>query len=221
MKIIAITGIDGTGKTTLAKNLVIALNKKGIKTTGKYGRIAPVLSRIAMSLGRGIFLRKEDANKEYLEYDKAKAKTMQNPILALIYSLTIFVDYYIQLWIKLGPYILSNRVIILDRYIYDTVISDLTVHLDFTLEQNNRTIHIASRFVPKPVIVIVLDAPEDIAFARKDDVIHIEYLRVRREWYIRLKEVCGAIVLDSTQEPQELVAQTERIYFEKINRKNN
>ena len=60
MKLICLTGIDGSGKTTLARSLARTLDEQGIPATSIYGRTYPVLSRALMLLGRIILLRGTD-----------------------------------------------------------------------------------------------------------------------------------------------------------------
>jgi thymidylate kinase len=187
MKLICITGIDGAGKTTLARNLVDALNGRGQPAVYLYGRTYPIISRLLMALGRAVFLRGKSFQEDYPTYNADKKHKMRNPLLRWLYTISILGDYYLQIWLKLLPYVFSNRIVVLDRYVYDTVISDLTVHLNYTAQETDKAIKRGLWFVPTPVLTALIDLPEEVAFSRKDDVPHIEYLQERRSWYLRLE----------------------------------
>lgn len=198
MKIICITGIDGAGKTTQAKSAVVSLRKAGISAVYLYGRTYPVISRWMMALGKITLLRRFSIKQDYQVYHREKKSIMRRPLLKWFYTSAIYIDYYIQIWIKLLPQFLQKNVIILDRYIYDTVISDLAVHLNYSLDETRQAIQRGFRFLPLPAKTIFIDLPEDIAFARKNDVVHVDYLSERRCFYQILKDRSEVVVLDGT-----------------------
>lgn len=187
MRLVCITGIDGTGKSTLARNTVAALEASGRPAAYIYGRTYPVVSRGLMALGRLTLLRGRDQWRDYAGYTADKKRAMGNPLLRGIYTLAILADYYVQIWLKLLPHLPSRRVVVADRYLYDTVISDLAVHLGYSAERTAEAIALGMLLLPRPWLTILLDVPEEVAFARKDDVPHIDYLRERRGWYALLR----------------------------------
>jgi thymidylate kinase len=186
MKLVCITGIDGAGKSTLARSTVAALRRQGQPAAYIYGRTYPLISRALMALGRMTMLRGKDQWRDYRAYSSSKKQRMRSPLLAAIYTAAILLDYYLQIWLKLLPHLFSRRIVVADRYVYDTVISDLAVHLNYSANQTMRAIDCGLKLLPMPMLAVLLDAPEEIAFARKDDVPHIDYLRERREWYLML-----------------------------------
>jgi dTMP kinase len=140
-----------------------------------------------MAVGRMTLLRRDDQWRDYVQYNVNKKQTMRNPLLAGIYTSVVLLDYYAQIWCKLLMHYRPNRVIIADRYVYDTVISDLAVHLDYSHARALRIIAYGLRIVPMPTRTILIDIPADVAFARKDDVPHVEYLEERRSYYLSLQ----------------------------------
>jgi dTMP kinase len=205
MKLVCIIGIDGTGKTTLASKVAFTLRQQGQPAMYIYGRTFPVISRALMALGRMTLLRKENQWLDYAGYTASKKRTMRSPLLARIYTMSILLDYYVQIWLKLLPHLASRRVVVSDRYLYDTVISDLAVHLNYSDAQAGRAIQRGLRFLPKPVLTVLIDVPEEIAFSRKDDVVHIDYLRERRHWYLNLTPRPEVVLFDGQVAPQALV----------------
>jgi len=205
MNLVCITGIDGAGKTTLARNIAVTLRQQGRPAVYVYGRIYPIISRLLMALGRAILLRKDDPRQDYGAYTTSKKQTMCNPLLAWPYTAAVLFDYYIQVWFKLLRHLFSRRIVVLDRYIYDTVISDLTVHLNYSPAQTERAIERGLRLLPTPMLTVLIDLPEQVAFSRKTDVPHIDYLRERRGWYLRLVIRPEVERLDGAGSPESLL----------------
>lgn len=205
MKLICLTGIDGAGKTTLAQNLVQALSAEGMRVGYVYGRTTPVLSRLLMTLGGRTLLRQHDPWQNYQAYNSHKKQTMRNPILRVVYTLAILIDYYVQIWFKLLPHAVAGRTVVCDRYIYDTVISDLTVHLSYAEGQTKKAISRGLQWLPTPMLTVLLDLPEDVAFARKDDMPHVDYLRERRSWYLQLEARPEVVKLQADAAPNAML----------------
>jgi dTMP kinase len=205
MKLICLTGIDGSGKTTLARELARTLNERDIPATSIYGRTQPVLSRVLMMLGRITLLRNADLWHDYPEYATRKKQTMRHSVLGLVYTASILFDYYVQLWLKLLPHLFASRIVISDRYVYDTAISDLAVHLDYSPARMDQVLEQMLRLAPRPVLAVLLDVPVEIAFSRKDDVPAIEYLRERQDYYLKLAGRPEVVLLDGKAAPDTLV----------------
>ncbi len=186
MELICFTGMDGAGKTTLARKLVNTLKREGKSAVYIYGRTYPIVSRLLMALGRVFFLRKHNQWRAYQLYTTNKKQTMRNPLLTWIYTAAILVDYYVQIWFKLLPHLMSQKIVVSDRYVYDTIISDLAAHLEYSPAQTKLAIEQGLAWLPMPRLTILLDLSEETAFSRKTDIPHIDYLRERRIWYQQL-----------------------------------
>ncbi len=205
MNLVCICGIDGGGKTTLAHTVVRDLRQSGVSAVYLYGRTYPVVSRILMFAGRATFLRRQNIWKAYPDYANNKKQVMRAPWLAALYTSAIYFDYYLQIWLKLLPHLFSRVTIVTDRYVYDTVISDLAVHLSYSISQTELAIKRNLIFLPKPALTLVIDLPEEVAFSRKTDVPHVEYLKERRGFY---QALCGCAKIEclNGELPPEVLA---------------
>jgi len=188
VKIACIIGIDGTGKSTLARGLTRALDKQGVPAATIYGKTYPILSRLFIVMGRVTVLRRHDQWIDYGSYVTTKKNVMHNRFLAGAYSVAVLLDYFPQMWLKLLPHLIAGRVVVCDRYLYDTVINDLAVHLNYSDQDADRAIKFGMKLLPNPMMTVLLDVPPEVAIARKNDVPHIDYLNERRYWYLRLKQ---------------------------------
>ncbi len=208
---ICFTGMDGAGKTTLAKSLLSAMGENGFKSHYVHSRLKPFISRLPMQAGIALFLRGRDKHQSYGEYAGRKKRLFKNSFLSRIYSFFLSIDYFLQILFKIKIPLMRGRNIICDRYIYDTVILDLAVDLNYPPDKTARVIRSWQSFLPKPDLVFLVDAPEEIVFARKDDIPSLDYLKEVRSIFLRVGEDSNMIILDSSKPVEEV----ERVAIDK------
>lgn len=196
---ICFTGIDGSGKTTLAKFLAQNLQQEGIKATYVYNRYTPILLRPVMLIGKLLFFRDKDFYRDYSEYSSTKKNaSKKHPALARLYQYLLLYDYFFQIVFKIKLPLLLGKNIICDRYIYDTIITDLSVDFNYSEETTKKSLIKISSLFPTPDVIFLIDLPEEIAFRRKSDVPSLMYLKDRRKTYLYLSEEIRAILLDGS-----------------------
>lgn len=202
---ICFTGIDGTGKTTLSKELVESLNKKGVECEYVYGRLSPFVLKPFISIGRLIFHLRKGISENYSEYSDTKRKAIKkHSFLSRVYQQILLFDYSIQIFCRVKLPLIFGKNIVCDRYVYDTVITDLSVDMNYSTDRVISLLDNLLRFFPEPDIAFLIDVPEEIAYQRKDDISSIEYLKERREIYLEVGKVYGIIILDGSKKLEEL-----------------
>lgn len=201
--LVCITGMDGTGKTTLAKALVGQLNARGIRARYVYARYRPLTVRLAWALGRRLLRARKRGS--YPEYRDEKRRRLKASPFKTLYAGWLLFEYVLELQVLVRARLLAGVAVVCDRYAFDTAITDVGKELGMSDEACVALARRWMRFVPTPDLVFVLDAPEEVAFARKTDVPDIEYLRDVRGAYRRLAEANGYTLIDATA-PAEAVA---------------
>jgi dTMP kinase len=196
---ICFTGMDGAGKTTLAKSLVDDLQDMSIKSRYVYNRYVPIILRPVMLMGKLLFLHNKDFYGDYSEYsNKKKTASKKHPLLSGLYQHLLLFDYFFQILFKVKLPLLFGKNIVCDRYIYDTIVTDLSVDFNYTEEDVKTSLSKILSPFPTPDITFLIDLPEEIAYQRKDDVPSIEYLRDRRKMYLYMGEEYKMMILDGT-----------------------
>jgi dTMP kinase len=201
-KLICFIGVDGSGKTTISREVARILRERGIKCKHTYGRLQPFILRPLTVVARKLITRK--SGKDYKAYKKEKIEAVKKmKILSKLYTTILLVDYYIQLFVRVKLPLLFGRVVICDRYVYDTVINDIPLESD-DINTIESWINCIFNFAPKPDIVFLIDVPEEISMMRKNDIPSIEYIRERRDTYLALSRRFGMVVMDGTKDLEEL-----------------
>lgn len=193
--IICFMGIDGSGKSTLSKKLVVALQEKGYDVRYTWWLEAE------QSLLRTFISKLFGTRREYLNSEKPdsgdlkkfheNSKTPDVPDEAgrgrfhaknerwtarhlLTYSYTGFVllDYlrFGLFRASLPKHFGRGRILIFDRYYYDVIFA-LCREFNIPDEKRERLIQLFQWFVPDPDILLLIDIPPELAHARKSEEI--------------------------------------------------
>ncbi|OLB91160.1 MAG: hypothetical protein AUH25_03285 [Thaumarchaeota archaeon 13_1_40CM_38_12] len=202
---VCFVGIDGSGKSTLATNIFEKIRIKNKKTKKTYGRYQPIIGKCLMAVGRKLFLRNTNMFLNYDKYlDDKRHIFKKTSALARLYISSIIVEYYFEMIFKI---IIPRKLgysIISDRYVYDTVINDIAVDMNFSIKNVNELLQKFWTFIPKPDITFYLQVPEVVAKKRKDDIPSLNYLKIRNELYKELTTYEKIVVLDGTLDLLEL-----------------
>ena len=217
---ICFTGMDGTGKTTHSKELAELLNKKGIKCKYVYARLNPFILKPFILIGEFVFLHKKDIFKNYSEYSNTKRRAIEkHSFLSIGYQQILLFDYLLQILFKVKVPLIFGKNIVCDRYVYDTVITDLSVDMNYSKNGVISLLNNLLRFFPEPDIAFLIDAPEGIAYNRKDDTPSIDYLKDRRKIYLDVGKEYGMTILEGSKTLEELKFLIQNRVFEEVRAK--
>ena len=105
-------------------------------------------------------------------------KPPRGKILSVLKVLSLIVDYWLGYALQIVPAIRRSQLIVFDRYIYDLLVDGKRVRYGgpaWLLE-------LAARVVPRPDLVILLDAPAEVLWSRKQEVPFEEVMRQRDQY---------------------------------------
>ena len=192
---ICLAGIDGSGKSTVAKHLKQITNGRFFYIWARWEPF--LLSPFVM------FLNKK--SRDSVQYDEdlqhkkkqgLKNNLLRNRFVKQLWLLLAEFDYFLQLLRKVFlPYIF-HRDIICDRYIYDFYVDQLV-----NLQENPKTLKkfILKRILrifPKPDLLIYIKISPETGNARKQDGTSVSYLAQRKEYYDQLIDIYKTIEID-------------------------
>jgi thymidylate kinase len=115
----------------------------------------------------------------------------------------------LRLWwrsARAGAAVRRGHVVVFDRYTYDAGLRPGTRDL-----RSRISYWATERAVPAPDVAVILDAPGELMFARKQEH-DIETLEQRRQWYLRLAgelpPSVEVLVVDASKPADEVLAVT-------------
>ncbi|UYH56081.1 hypothetical protein N6L26_05890 [Qipengyuania sp. SS22] len=160
-KIIAITGIDGSGKTTSARNLQASLSAAGYDAEYQH-QFDSIFARVVNSFRRPMESTKHNAATEEAQFAKAKGRparpsTMKK--LAAYLMLTLLAIRANKARFSLRDYL------VFDRYFYDDF-----VRLQQRYGVSEGFFRLLEPMVPRPALLANLEADAQTTYHRQVDV---------------------------------------------------
>ncbi|MFC1944240.1 dTMP kinase [Chloroflexota bacterium] len=190
--------------------MVEQMKDSGFPCEYVYSRLDTFLLTPFMVIAQKLFLRGKKYYGGYGEYSSTKRKAIRKyPLLSHIYQWLLLFDYSLQILIKVKLPLMRGRNLICDRYVYDTVITDLAVDFDYSQNRVKQVLRRLFRLFPRPQLTFLLDVPEEIAYSRKDDVPSMEYLRERRSTYLDIGRELRMTILDGSKTQTEVQSEAK------------
>ena len=160
--------------------------------------------------------------EDYTQYSNVKNRAIkEHSFLFTFYRRILLFDYLLQILFRVRIPFMLGKTIVCDRYVYDTIITDLSVDMNYSKSEITDLIKRFFYIAPRPDLAFLIDLPEEIAFQRKDDTPSIEYLKERRHIYLDVGKEEGMLVLDGSIDLTEIKSLITDEVLEHINKEGD
>lgn len=188
MKIVFL-GPDGVGKSTVINQFRSKLDKLNLSSSYHY--LVPGYLPRYKNVKNGIPVTDPHAGKEH------------GVIKSIIKLLYWAVEYILGIK-KMDK---NDSYMLFDRYYYDILVDPKR----YCYGAPNVFSRIIARIIPKPTLLIILDAPTEVIQSRKQEVLPDETERQRQKYLALNGKYCKTIVLDTQNDIKNNI---EKIFFE-------
>jgi thymidylate kinase len=185
--VLSVVGPDGSGKTTLIDALLQgALAGRPIMRLRKVG----TLPRRTMP---GITVTEPHKNPPY-------------PFgLSYLKTAYVFCDYFLGWWLRIRPFVKSGGWVIVERGWWDIAVDPRR----YRMSTPSRLLWALGRLQPLPDLLLILEAPAEVVYARKKELTMEELDRQMRAWRKHLPAKQKHLFIDATRPVDEVVAAGE------------
>ena len=200
-EVIAVCGIDGSGKTTQIKLLERYLKQRGFKVKYIWFRWPVLFSYSLLALSRILgYTKWKIISRSNVRY--AERRFYMNRALARLWPWFFTIDIFIYSTFKIKGKILSYT-ILCDRFIPDILIDLMCETKDYTLPR--RVVgRLLLSLIPRETKLIVIDVAENTAYSRKHDIPSIDYLKERRGLYLYLAKTLSIPIVNGEKKMIEV-----------------
>jgi thymidylate kinase len=216
--VVAVSGLDGSGKSTLTAGVVDALDGLGLEPVVlwhriSYGRALRVLAAPAKGAQRVVQAARgrrrapvpvPAAPGPAAAADPAAAE--EAPVSApssggVLWPVVVTLVHVLTAGTITRWHLRRGRTVVRDRYVLDALVHVLHRYGDAAPERLHRLL--LSRLQPRPLVAVLLDVPAEVAYRRKREF-GVEHLARQRELYLRHHAPLGVARLDGTAPPHVL-----------------
>ncbi len=217
VRLICITGIDGSDKTPLAHRLVQHLRERGYDARYVHGVLRRnLLLGPVRRLVRALFLRGTDVRTDYRHYRTVMVSAShRHALLSALYGAVWFLNYCLEAFFPITLPVLRGKIVVADRYIYDIILR-IALATGRPVTGLSRLLALFFLTNAKPDLVFFVDTPAEIAFQRKPEVHSMEHLQERRDCYLLMAKSYRFHVLDGKDTLDELINEILAHCFESI-----
>ena len=206
--VVAVSGVDGAGKSTLVAQLVTALEAAGLpagRVWARPGLGLRWLSSLA-SVGKRALRQAPEPGVRRMAADTTTVVRSRQGVVGWGWSLLITVAFLRDVW---RQHLQAQGVVVYDRHILDAVATLDVLYRGSDLRLQRRLIAAA---MPRATLTVYLDLPADVAVARKPgDTIGQQAVVAQ---LARYRELLGGrrdvLVLDATRPAAELALEVLR-----------
>jgi len=182
-------GIDGSGKSTLSSYLKDELKLEGYDVDylwwfdGENSFIRRIIKKIS-----GV------AYEDPKDAVKSNSNNSRSNLVKTLYSTIVLFDYLKSVPSKLYmPILRKNKILILDRSMYDTILS-LSNEFNFSKKKRNRLLKFYNKISPEPKIIFYIHVDYEIAFSRKkEDYKTLESAKSLSDNYLKLTDMLNEL----------------------------
>ena len=193
---IAILGPDGSGKSTLLQGLSDA-----------WPRSFGAIHRYHLRPHR---LDRPGASAEPVI--DPHAQPPRGAAASTLAILFVVADWWIGYWTQIVRRRAKQGLVVFDRHFLDMLVDPRR----YRYGGPQRLLRAASRVVPKPDIVVVLDAPPAVIRSRKQEVSTEESIRQSAAYRQLAEEIAGGQLVDACRDPHRVVADVLSLLVEEM-----
>jgi thymidylate kinase len=188
--LVAVMGPDGAGKSTLIEHLVQA--------------VGPAFDRHRVFHWRPMLLWRRKTTRDPTRPHSLPPHGSWWSVARLFAHL---LDYWLGYWLVIRPLLARCALVIFDRYFDDITIDPKR----YRYGGPPWLPRILGLLTPKPDLVLVLDAPDEIVLARKQEIAPEEVQHQRRLYSEYQNRISNGWIIDATASPQQLTVEAARL----------
>lgn len=206
-RIISVSGIDGSGKTTIIENLTAELEQAGVSTSYVWLRYNHYLTKILLVfcrlIGLTVYENFEGGRVGYHNFYKSK-------IISYLFIWLTWIDTLIATLVTVYFPVMMGKTVVCDRWIADILID---LHLDTHLPVNKSGFAFKAFYslIPKSALILMVDRSFDAIYQAREEHAYDKHLEKRFQCYQQLRDSGLCRVIDNTKSMDFTIEQVREV----------
>ena len=185
---IAFMGPDGCGKSSVIEAIT--------------AEFAPAFREVDRFHMHPKFLRRSTGGKALVtDPHGLPPRSLLTSIAKVFYYVA---DYLLGYWLRIRPAIIRTKLVVFDRYFYDLLVDHKRVRYGGPAWM----LTLAGKLVPRPELVILLNAPAEVLWSRKQEVPFEEVVRQQKNYCELAERLQSTVIIDASQPLPDVILQT-------------
>jgi thymidylate kinase len=196
---VTIMGPDGVGKSTLTQHLVRT--------------VAPAFDREKLFHWRPVLLWRR---RPVCDSTSPHSLPVRRPFQSISRLCAHLLDYWFGYWLLIRPLLARSGLVVFDRYFDDLMIDPER----YRYGGPQWFVRFLRRLIPKPDLVLVLDAPEAVVLSRKQELTPAELNRQRQLYSAYQKDTPNSRLIDTSMSVAQACAESAEAIFACLTRRS-
>jgi thymidylate kinase len=213
---VTLLGVDGAGKSTVIERIQRDLSPAFARTRAYHKRTFPSALNWIRWRWRGRYRPQAHlADSERSKFTRHGVHRRPPRRLAGSFAKLVFwwLDYTVLGYVlDIYPSLARSTLALFDRYYHDLLVDAKR----YRYGGPQWLILLVSRLIPRPDVVILLDAPPEVLYARKQEATPAEVSRQREAYLDVVRGLANGHVVDASQPLDKVVAETEQIILDHL-----
>lgn len=196
---IVFLGPDGVGKSSVISRLRTEL-APAFKGRTKAHHLRP-----------GLVGRKANAS----DGANPHAKMERGVVMSLVKLGVWWLDYTLGYWVDVFPKMVRATLVTFDRYFDDLLVDPKR----YRFKGPEWLVHLTHRMLPRPDLVVLLDAPPEVICSRKEELPYDEVVRLRAKYRVAVSSLPNGHIVDASGSIDQVVFAVEDLVLQHMNQR--
>jgi thymidylate kinase len=206
-RVISVSGIDGSGKTTIIEYILKELNSQERKTRYVWLRYNHYFTKLILIICRLIRLTSyENHNGVRVGYHYF----YKSKIISFLFISLTWIDTFIATFFTVYIPAFFGRTVVCDRWIPDILI-DLAVDTHCLIDEDSKLYKFFYKLVPKSATLLMVNREFDEIYNAREEHQYDKYLNKRFNLYEELKKSGKCQIIDNTKELDSTLSQVKKV----------
>lgn len=136
-------------------------------------------------------------------------------LMSIIKGVYMASDYYAGYLARIRPAMMRTHLVISDRYFYDMLVDSKRIRYGGP----KWLLRLIGKIIPKPELTLLLNAPPEVLYSRKQEVAFEEVVRQQQAYLELARSLSSVVVIDAAQPLEAVIRESQAAIIEHFSKR--